>query len=96
MQFCGALNAMLSGDPDPLRDVYSHADDVTYLGAKGDFQVGWDQVFADWKAQASNCPGGEAEFTNIQITVRQDMATVQHKTKGHIKHLVGTLEETYL
>lgn len=28
-----ALNAMLNGDPAPFADVYSHADDVSYMSA---------------------------------------------------------------
>ena len=96
MQFYAALNAMLSGDPDPFQEVYSHADDVTCMGANGGFQIGCDQVFADWKAQADKSMGGKAEASDIQITVAQDIAIEQNKTKGNIKHPDGTLEETFL
>jgi hypothetical protein len=35
-----ALNAMLNGDPAPFADVYSHADDVSYMSAEGGLRVG--------------------------------------------------------
>ncbi|MCK5496158.1 MAG: hypothetical protein KAI80_07095, partial [Hyphomicrobiaceae bacterium] len=56
--FYEALNVMFKGDPNPLKIVYSHADDVTYLPAEGGIQVGWDAVFADWKLQADKSLGG--------------------------------------
>ena len=53
MQWYVALNAMLKGDPEPFAALYSHADDVTYMGAEGGMRVGWDATYADWKAQAA-------------------------------------------
>ena len=44
MQFYDALGAMFAGDPEPLKDLYSHADDVTYLPGEGGLLVGWDAV----------------------------------------------------
>ena len=45
-QFYSALNAMFAGDLAPMKKVWSHADDVTYMGPSGGFRVGWDQVLA--------------------------------------------------
>jgi hypothetical protein len=49
MQWYVALNAMLKGDPEPFAALYSHADDVTYMGAEGGMRVGWAAAYADWK-----------------------------------------------
>ena len=52
-RFYAALNAMFEGDLAPMVEVWSHADDVTYMGPDGGFQVGWKQVLADWEKQAA-------------------------------------------
>jgi hypothetical protein len=39
-----ALNAMFAGDLTPMKALWSHADDVTYMGPGGGLQVGWKQV----------------------------------------------------
>ena len=52
-----ALNSMLAGDPEPLTEVYSHADDATYMPAQGGILVGWEQVFGDWSKQAAASHG---------------------------------------
>ena len=95
-QFYTALNAMLAGDPNPLKEVYSHADDVTYMGAAGDFRIGWDQVYADWQAQADMVPGGQAAPVDIHVTVGQDMAVTQNYTRGEVKNQAGKFQKTLL
>src|SRR5690554_5250693 len=46
-QFHAALNAIFTGDPDPMKAVWSHADDVTYMGPDGAYRMGWAEVRAD-------------------------------------------------
>ena len=77
-QFYTALNAMLKGDPAPANEVWSHANDVTYMGADGGFRVGWDQVYVDWAVQADLKVGGTAKPSDIRITVGTDMAVVHN------------------
>jgi ketosteroid isomerase-like protein len=81
-QFYAALNAMFTGDLGPMKEVWSHAEDVAYMGPFGGFQVGWDQVFAKWEAQAAMKLGGEVKPEDMQITVRQDLAVVYNYEKG--------------
>ncbi len=83
--FYETLNAMFKGDPDPLKNVYSHANDVTYLPAEGGIQVGWDAVFADWKLQADKSLGGKVEISDVHIVVGQDLAIANNVTHGHVK-----------
>ena len=40
-QFYVALNVLFTGEMKPMNDVWSHADDVTYMGPAGGF---WDGV----------------------------------------------------
>lgn len=73
-QFYSALNALFRGETGPMEDVWSHADDVTYMGPGGGMQVGWDQVLANWKAQAAKRLGGEVKAEKMRIYVGREIA----------------------
>ncbi len=92
-QWFVALNAMLNGDPSPLSEVYSHAGDVTYMGAQGSYRVGWDAIFADWKEQAEKSSGGNVEGANIHVIVTGEMAVAQHYTRGQVRKPDGGMDE---
>lgn len=88
------LNAMLNGDPTPFADLYSHADDVTYLGAEGTYRVGWDATYADWKAQAERSTGGNVEGVDIHLVISGKMAAAQHYTRGKVRQPDGEMNDT--
>ena len=81
-QFYAALNAMFSGDVGPMKAVWSHEEDATYMGPAGGFQVGWDQVLAAWEAQAAMNLGGEVTPEGIHITVGRDVAVAHNYERG--------------
>src|SRR5690242_1437080 len=64
-QFYSALNKMFAGDLGEMTEVWSHADDVTYMGPGGGFQVGWAQVLESWKAQAAMKLGGSVKAADL-------------------------------
>jgi len=76
-QFYASLNTLFTGDSAPMQQIWSHADDVTYLGPVGGFQVGWDQVRSVWESQAALKLGGKVEPSEIHVTVGGDLAAVQ-------------------
>ena len=82
VQFYAALNTLFAGDVEQMKTVWSHADDVTYMGPGGGFQVGWDQVFDNWKAQAAMRLGGKVEAADMRITVGLDVAVTHNYEKG--------------
>ena len=84
-QFYHALNTLFEGEVGEMKDVWSHADDVTYMGPVGGFRVGWKQVSVDWEAQAANKLGGHVEATEMQLTVGRDLALVHNYEKGENK-----------
>ena len=43
-QVQSALQRACMGDPEPFKALYSHADDVTIMGAWGAYEHGWAQV----------------------------------------------------
>jgi ketosteroid isomerase-like protein len=76
-QFYAALNAMFDGNVAPMNAVWSHDEDVTYMGPDGKFIVGWDQVSATWKRQADMKLGGKVQPEATHVTVGQDLAIVE-------------------
>ena len=92
-QWLDVLNAMLNGDAEPLAGLYSHNDDVTYMGAEGTYRVGWSATFADWKAQAKKDIGGSAEGRDIHVVVSGDLATASHLTVSSIANAQGERTE---
>lgn len=76
-EFYAALNTMFEGNVEPMKAVWSHADDVTYMGPDGKFTVGWDQVSKDWDRQAAMKLGGTIQAEGTHATVGQDLATVE-------------------
>jgi hypothetical protein len=78
--FYAALNDMFTGNIEPMKDVWSHADDVTYMGPDGKFITGWDQVQKIWQSQAALKLGGQIRAEQVHVTAGQDLATVGHHT----------------
>ena len=80
--FYAALNAMFTGDAEPFKEVWSHADDVTFMGPDGSVNVGWDDVLANWEVQAEKKLGGEIRHELIMATVGHELAVVQCREVG--------------
>jgi ketosteroid isomerase-like protein len=84
-QFYSALNVMFTGELEPMKQVWSHADDVTYMGPGGGFRVGWSEVLKDWEKQAAMKLGGKVEAVDIRVMVGHDLAITQNYEKGENK-----------
>jgi ketosteroid isomerase-like protein len=81
-QFYVALNTLFTGDLGPMTQVWSHADDVTYMGPGGGFDVGWKKVQANWAAQAAKKLGGKVDPAEMHLLVSPEIAVVQNYEKG--------------
>jgi len=81
-QFYVALNEMFKGNVKPIKEVWSHTDDVTYMGPGGGIKVGWVQVLASWEAQAAMKLGGVVKPEGMHIIVGQDIAVTSNYEKG--------------
>ena len=66
-RFYVALNAMFTGDVEPMTEVWSHADAVTYRGPTGGVRRGWEEVRADWQRQADLQLGGRIEPSELDV-----------------------------
>jgi len=80
--FHNALNTLFTGDAGPMKAVWSHADDVTYMGPSGSFQVGWTRIEPYWDKQAAAKLGGKVEPTDIHLTVSPQLAVAHYYEKG--------------
>jgi len=81
-QFYVALNSMFKGDLDLMKEVWSHADDIIYMGPGGGIKIGWDQVFASWEAQAAMKLGGSVHAEDMRVTAGNEIAVSSNYSKG--------------
>jgi len=88
-RFYVALNALFTGDLGPMTQVWSHVDDVTYMGPDGSFEVGWKKVQANWETQAAKKLGGKVEPTEMRLMVGPEIAVVQNYEKGENTNVDG-------
>jgi uncharacterized protein (TIGR02246 family) len=92
-RFYDALNAMFGGDAAPMAAVWSHADDVIYMGPDGGFRSGWAEVLAAWQAQAAMKLGGEVKPDGLRVTLGRDIAATHSLVRGHNFDAHGTRHE---
>lgn len=71
-----ALNAMFEGDSGPMKEIWSHAEDVVYMGPAGDYLIGWDAVEKAWDAQTAQNLGGRVVPTSVNMIVGKDLALI--------------------
>ena len=83
-RFYAALNALFAGDTAPMETVWSHADDVTYMGPYGDYRIGWAQVRESWLEQTAMKLGGNVEPDDIRLNVGTNLAIVHNLEIGHV------------
>lgn len=76
-EFYEALNDLLTGNSAPMTAVWSHAEDVTYLGPQGGILVGWANVSKAWKEQAQLKLNGRIEPEDIHV-IKFDNLRITH------------------
>jgi ketosteroid isomerase-like protein len=92
-QFYVALNEMFKGNIEPMKKVWSHAGDVTYMGPAGGIKIGWDQVLAEWQSQADMKLGGTVKPEDMKIYVGKDLAITVNYEKGENINAEGKPQE---
>ncbi len=81
-KFYSALQLMFTGNIGPMKEVWSHSADVTFMGPGGKVQRGWPAVRADWEAQAALKMGGKVQFEDAHVIVGQDLAFTSGWERG--------------
>lgn len=72
-QFYAALNAMFTGEIEPMNAIWSHRDDVTDLGPFGGRLTGWAAVGAEFKKEAGLKFGGRVLCKDLVVQIGGDM-----------------------
>lgn len=89
--FYSALNVFFTGDAGPMKAVWSHADDVSYMGPGGEVHVGWAAVEADWDRQAAMKLGGAVAPRDVRMHLGQDLAVFTCVEAGENNGPNGTM-----
>jgi ketosteroid isomerase-like protein len=95
-RFYAALNKMFAGDLTPMKSVWSHADDVTYMGPTGEYEIGWSAVLKDWEGQAAAKLGGRVEPGEVHVLAGRDVAVVTDYEQGENTNADGKVERLKL
>jgi ketosteroid isomerase-like protein len=76
-QYHLALDEFLKGNPEPVKKIWSHREDVTLANPLGPPARGWEQVAATMERAASNLRDGEnVGFQIIERYVTPELAYV--------------------
>jgi ketosteroid isomerase-like protein len=73
---------MFTGNVEPMLEVWSHADDVMYMGPAGGLQIGWADVKATWKEQAALKLGGKVVSQDLHLVLNGNTAVTYNYEKG--------------
>ena len=95
-QFYAALNKLFTGDVSSMTEVWSHADDVTYMGPTGGYDHGWAAVSKDWQGQAALKLGGRVEPADVRVIVGRTVAVVTDSEVGENTNAQGKIEQVRL
>ncbi len=83
--FYDALNTMLAGDAGPMLEVWSHADDVSYMSPFGEVLGGWEAVRASWEGQAAARLGGRVDGQELRYVSSDDLGVVVGFERGSVE-----------
>ena len=94
--FYSALNIVFTGDAAPMMDVWSHADDVTYMGPTGTYDRGWEAISKNWEGQAALKLGGKVEPAEVSVAMGSDMAFISEYEEGENTNADGKVAKLKL
>jgi ketosteroid isomerase-like protein len=80
--FYVALNNMFVGNVDKMATVWSHADDVVYMGPDNMFRQGWSKINRLWQDQAAIKMGGSVTPQDVHFIVGHDIAVTNNYEIG--------------
>ena len=75
-RFYSALNTLFVGDAQPMKDAWSHADDITYMGPEGAYLKGWRDIGTMWDEVGAARLGGRVTPRDVRMLAGSDLALV--------------------
>jgi ketosteroid isomerase-like protein len=94
--FYSALDAMFSGNLEPMKKVWSHSENITYMGPDGGYEIGWQQALGSWQKQAAMKLGGKVEPAKIHIIMGREIAVVDNYEQGINSNAAGKQQRLLL
>ncbi|WP_145312280.1 YybH family protein [Gimesia fumaroli] len=82
-QFYTALNQLFTGEVACMKEVWSHQDDITFMGPDGSLLHGWKSISAEWEKTAALKLGGKVEPTEMRIITGEKLAILTNYEVGH-------------
>jgi len=74
--FYAALNTLFTGNVQPMKDAWSHANDITYMGPDGLYLIGWQKIETMWDSVAALKLGGCVTPLQLHTVIGADMAVI--------------------
>jgi len=74
--FYSALNILFTGNGQPMKDAWSHTDDITYMGPDGLYLIGWGNIEPMWNSVATLKLGGRVNPQKLHTVIGVDMALI--------------------
>ncbi len=74
--FYAALNILFLGDAQPMKNIWSHADDISYMGPDGLYLIGWEKIEPMWDAVAAMKLGGRVLPMQLHAVSGDDWALI--------------------
>lgn len=72
-QLYEALNLMFKGEIEPINKVWSHSEEITYMGPFGGMHSGWAQVGEEFANVAALKIGGKISSENLEVRILGDV-----------------------
>ena len=72
-QFYVALNAVLTGDLDPISTIWSHRPDVSDLSSSGGRDMGWNEIYERYQSIVRMQVGGKIVPQDIVVVADGEM-----------------------
>ena len=80
-----AMTQFITGNPEPLKALWSHADDATVFGGFGAYARGWEQVRSNMDRASARFRGGFVNFEPLAWGVSGDLAYTVCLEKGVVR-----------
>ena len=91
-QYDVALDEFVKGNPEPVKELFSHGEDVTLANPLGPTAHGWDEVATATERAASQVRDGEmVGFETIEKHVTPELAYIVRVERATAK--VGGMED---
>lgn len=81
-QLYAGLNEMFTGNLEPLNNLWSHSDSITYMGPFGGSIKGWNEVSEEFQKVAAMKLGGKITCKEVNVYAGTDLGYISCVEEG--------------